>query len=133
MSNFFNYFDYKEYKSATKNDDGTVSSVQILYGFELKDGFEAYNSGEFKDTLTVNFTADGIVYAGDFTVDYETLEYSGTVTSSETRDIEEDLVFWAKGNRTEIWAFGNYSSSYITYLTNFSVTAVEGCIYLKNS
>ena len=47
-------------------------------------------------------------------------------------DIEEDLVFWPKGDRTEIWAFGNYSTSYVMYFKTCEVTAVRGSIFLLN-
>lgn len=132
MDNFYDYFEYHEFHSPTKNDDGVTTSMQILYGFRLKDGFEAANLIEYKDTLQVNFKAEGLIKEGDFTVDFETLEYSGEETKISVVDVSEDLVFWPKGNRTEIWAFGLYSKSYVMYFRSFEVTAVKGSIYLKN-
>ena len=132
MDNFYDYFEYHEFHSPTKNDDGVTTSMQILYGFILKDGYEAANLIDYKDTLQVDFRAEGLIKEGDFTVDYETLEYSGPETKISVVDISEDLIFWPKGNRTEIWAFGLYSKSYVMYFKTFEVTAVKGSIYLKN-
>ena len=131
-TNFYDYFVYKEYRSAAKDDDGNIESMQILYGFALKDGFTAAASPEYNDTLKVVFTANGIVKEGSFTIDYDNLTYTGAAGSTEVVPIEEDLVFWAKGNRTEIWAFGNYNKSYVMYLQDFTVKSVSGCIYLVN-
>lgn len=132
MDNFYDYFEYHEFHSPTKNDDGVTTSMQILYGFKLKDGYEAANLSEYKDTLQVDFKAEGLIKEGSFTIDFETLEYSGTTDKISVVDISEDLVFWPKGNRTEIWAFGLYSKSYVMYFRSFEVTAVNGSIYLKN-
>ena len=38
MDNFFDYFEYHEFRSPTKNDNGDTTSMQILYGYKLKDG-----------------------------------------------------------------------------------------------
>lgn len=132
MENFYDYFEYHEFHSPTKNDDGVTTSMQILYGFRLKDGYEAANLPEYRDTLKVDFKAEGLIKEGDFTVDFETLEYTGTETKISVEDISEDLVFWPKGNRTEIWAFGLYSKSYVMYFRKMEVTAVSGSIYLLN-
>ena len=132
MDNFYDYFEYHEFHSPTKNDDGVTTSMQILYGFKLKDGFEAANLPEYKDTLQVDFKAEGLIKEGDFTVDFETLEYSGPTDKISVVDISEDLIFWPKGNRTEIWAFGLYSKSYVMYFRSFEVTAVKGSVFLKN-
>ncbi len=132
MDNFYDYFEYHEFRSPTKNDDGVTTSMQILYGFRLKEGYEAADLSEYKDTLQVDFKAEGLIKEGDFTVDFESLEYSGTETKISVVDVSEDLIFWPKGNRTEIWAFGLYSKSYVMYFKTFEVTAVKGSIYLKN-
>lgn len=132
MDNFYDYFEYHEFHSPTKNDNGETTSMQILYGFQLKEGYEAANSIEYKDTLQVDFKAEGLIKEGDFTIDFETLEYTGTETKISVVDISEDLIFWPKGNRTEIWAFGLYSKSYVMYFRSFEVTSVKGSIYLKN-
>ena len=132
MDNFYDYFEYHEFHSPTKNDNGDTTSMQILYGFKLKDGYEAANLPEYKDTLKVDFKAEGLIKEGDFKIDFETLEYTGTESKITVEDITEDLVFWPKGNRTEIWAFGLYSKSYVMYFRKMEVTAVSGSIFLKN-
>lgn len=131
--NLFDYFDYKEFPDCRKSEDGRVTSVQISYGFALKEGYTAANSPSHKDTMTVSFTADGIVNSGSFDVDFDTLQYTGTVTGTEKREISETLKFWPKGDRTTIWTFGNYSDSYILYLENFTVTAAKGSVFLIKS
>ena len=133
MANFYDYFYYKEFHSAAKSEKtGEINSMQILYGFVLKDGYTAETSPLYDSNLKVVFTATGVMNQGDFTVDFNTLEYTGNITGTDIIDVEEELVFWPKGNRTEIWAFGNYNRSYIMYLTDFRVKSVSGCIYLKN-
>jgi len=47
--------------------------------------------------------------------------------------VSETLSFWPKGNRTSTWAFGNYSTSYILYFQNFTVTDVSGSIFIKRA
>lgn len=133
MDNFYDYFEYHEFHSPTKNDDGVTTSMQILYGFRLKEGYEAANMSEYKDTLKVDFKAEGLIKEGDFTIDFETLEYTGKEDKISVVDVSEDLIFWPKGNRTEIWAFGLYSKSYVMYFRKFEVTSVTGSIYLKNA
>lgn len=130
--NLYDYFEYREYTTYFKNDDGNVTSVQIAYGFALKEGYTAANSPEHKDTLEITFTADGIVNRGSFDVDYTTLQYTGTVSGTETNPVSGTLAFWPKGDRTVIWPYGLYSDSYIIYLQNFTVTAAKGNIFLKN-
>lgn len=131
-SNFFDYFEYHEFHSATKEDDGTTSSVSILYGFKLKDGYWADTSGEYLNTLKVNFKATGVVNSGHYKIDYNTLEYTGTTDNVQMVDVEDSLEFWAKGGRTEIYPYGVYNSIYVIYLENFAVTDVSGTIYLTN-
>ena len=133
MDNFFDYFEFHEFRSPTKNDNGDITSVQILYGYRLKEGFEAANLPDYRDTLQVNFRAEGVVKEGDFTIDFDTLQYTGTESNIQVVDIEEDLVFWPKGNRTEIWAFGLYSTSYVMFFKSCEVTSVRGSIFLKNN
>ena len=132
MDNFYDYFEYHEFHSPTKNDDGVTTSMQILYGFKLKEGYEAANMSEYKDTLQVDFKAEGLIREGDFTIDFDNLTYTGREDKISVVDVKEDLIFWPKGNRTEIWAFGLYSKSYVMYFRKFEVTAVKGSIYLKN-
>lgn len=133
MDNLYDYFEYREYTTYIKNDNGSISNVQVSYGLALKEGYTAANSPKYKDTMEITFTADGVVNSGDFDVDYTTLQYSGTVTSTERSTVTETLKFWPKGDRTVIWTFGNYSDCYILYLENFTVTSAKGSIFLKNS
>ena len=83
--------------------------------------------------MEITFTADGVVNSGNFDVDFTTLQYSGTATSTERTSITQTLKFWPKGDRTTIWTFGNYSDTYILYLENFTVISAAGSVYLKNS
>ena len=133
LDNLYDYFEYREYPAAVKNDNGGISNVQVSYGLALKEGYTAANSSKYKDTMEITFTADGVVNSGSFDVDFATLQYSGTVTSTERNSITHTLKFWPKGDRTTIWTFGNYSDSYILYLENFTVTSAKGSVYLKNS
>lgn len=133
LDNLYDYFEYREYPAAVKNDNGDISNVQVAYGLALKDGYTAANSSKYKDTMEITFTAEGVVNTGSFAVDFATLQYSGTVTSTERNSITHTLKFWPKGDRTTTWTFGNYSDSYILYLENFTVTSAKGSIYLKNS
>lgn len=131
LDNLYDYFEYKEYPSYYTDEAGNTTSVQISYGLALKEGYTAANMSNRKDTMEITFTADGIVNTGSFDVDFTTLQYSGTVTSTETKAVSETLAFWPKGDRTFVWAFGNYSSSYIIYLENFTVTSAKGSVFLK--
>ena len=133
LDNLYDYFEYREYPAAVKNDNGGISNVQVSYGLALKEGYTAANSSKYKDTMEITFTADGVVNSGSFDVDFATLQYSGTVTSTERSSITHTLKFWPKGDRTTTWTFGNYSDSYILYLENFTVTSAKGSVYLKNS
>lgn len=133
LDNLYDYFEYREYSAAVKNDSGGISNVQVSYGLALKEGYTAANSSKYKDTMEITFTADGVVNSGSFDVDFATLQYSGTVTSTERNSITHTLKFWPKGDRTTTWTFGNYSDSYILYLENFTVTSAKGSVYLKNS
>lgn len=131
MGNLYDYFDYKEYRADVKEDDGSVASCTIAYGLELKEQYAAANDKAHRDTMSLSFTADGIVLSGDFDIDFNTLTFTGTTATSEQVRVSEDLVFWAKGNRTTVWTYGNYSSSNIMYLENFTVTKVSGSIYIR--
>ena len=133
LDNLYDYFEYREYPAAVKNDNGGISNVQVSYGLALKEGYTAANSSKYKDTMEITFTADGVVNSGSFDVDFATLQYRGTVTSTERNSITHTLKFWPKGDRTTTWTFGNYSDSYILYLENFTVTSAKGSVYLKNS
>ena len=133
LDNLYDYFEYREYPVTVKNDNGDISNVQVSYGLALKEGYTAANSSKYKDTMEITFTADGVVNSGSFEVDFATLQYSGTVTSTERSSITHTLKFWPKGDRTTTWTFGNYSDSYILYLENFTVTSAKGSIYLKNT
>ena len=132
LGNLYQYFEYKEYPSAVRGEENqNISSVQVSYGLALREGYTAVNSPEYKDTLQVTFTADGVIKTGDFTVDFDTLQYSGTEYSVERETVTETLGFWPEGNRTFIWAFGNYSKSNILYLENFQVINATGTVYLR--
>lgn len=132
MDNFFDYFQYKEFRSAAKDDNGKTTSMQILYGFELKEGYTAANTPEHKDTLKVEFSANAIVKNGSFQINYETLDYTGNVASTDVVPVTKELVFWAQGNRTEIYAYGVYNNSYVIYLQDFRVLSVTGSIWIVN-
>lgn len=132
LDNLYDYFEYKEYPAYYKDEDGNTTSVQISYGLALKEGYTAANTAKHKDTMEITFTADGIVQSGSFDVDFTTLQYSGSAASTERETISKTLAFWPKGNRTFVWTFGNYSSSYIMYLENFTVTSAKGSVWLKN-
>lgn len=130
--NLFDYFEYREFPTAIKGENnGEISNVQVAYGLALREGWTAANDPKHKDTLTVTFTADKVVNSGSFTVDFDTLQWSGTVASTERETISEKLVFWPKGDRTSVWTFGNYSDSYVLYLENFTVTSAGGTVYLR--
>lgn len=130
LNNIFDYFEFKQYPTYFKNDNGDVTSVQIAYGLELKEGYYALNSPEHKDTMTLKFKADGIINEGEFDINYETLQYSGNISSTEYTTVEETLKFWPKGNRTTVWTFGNFSSSYVIYFQNFYVMEASGKIFI---
>jgi len=132
--NLFDYFEYREYPSEVKGENnGEISNVQVAYGLALREGWTAANDPKRKDTLRVDFTADQVVNTGRFTVDFQTLHWSGTPSSTERRQVSEKLVFWPKGDRTSVWTFGNFSDSYILYLENFTVTSASGTVYLRHA
>lgn len=106
-----------------------VSYVQISYG--LSSRRYAANSAAYKDSMEISFTAEGVANKGSFTVDYDTLQYSGS-TKARAHAGFNTLKFWPKGSRTVSYPYGNYSGNYIIYLENFTVTSVSGSIFLKN-
>ena len=129
--NLFDYFEYREFPTEIKGENnGEISNVQVAYGLALREGWTAANDPKHKDTLRVDFTAEQVVNSGRFSVDFETLQWSGEPVSTERRQISEKLVFWPKGDRTSVWTYGNYSDSYILYLENFTVTSASGTVYL---
>ncbi len=135
--NFLSYFEYREFRSDTKSTDGDntgeVTSAQISYGFALREGYTAANDPEYEDTLEIGFAADGVVKSGSFSIDFDTLQYTGETVSTETVPVTGTLSFWPKGDRTTVWAYGNYSDSYIIYLENFSITSVKGSVFIKQT
>ena len=132
--NLFDYFEYREYPAEVKGENnGEISNVQVSYGLALREGWTAANDPKHKDTLHVEFTADQVICSGSFTVDFSTLQWSGTPASTERKQVSEKLVFWPKGDRTSVWTFGNYSDSYIIYLENFTVTSAGGTVYLRHA
>ena len=133
LDNLYDYFEYREYTSSVKGDNGKTSSVQISYGLALREGYTAANSPKYKDTMTITFTAEGMVNSGDFIVDFNTLQYTGTVSQTERKTITETLSFWPKGDRTTTWTYGNYGSTYILYLENFTVTKASGSVFLRRA
>lgn len=132
MNNLWEYFEYKEFVSLLKEDAGSVSSANVSYGLQLKDGFKAANSKEHKDTLKLTFTASGEVNQGQFTVDFDTLQWTGTITSTERVTVSDELEFWAKGNRTSTWQFGVYSTGYVNFFDSFTITSATGSIWLTS-
>ena len=132
-SNLYQYFEYKEYPIAVRGEENEniISSVQVSYGFALREGYTAAKEPEYKHTLQVTFTADGVIKSGEFDVDFDTLQYSGTEYSVQRETVTETLGFWPEGDRTFIWAFGNYSKSNILYLENFQVIGATGTVYLR--
>ena len=130
LSNIFDYFEFKQYPTYFKNDNGDITSVQIGYGLELKEGYYAYNSKDHKDTMTLKFKADGIINEGEFDINYETFQYSGNISKTDYTTVEETLKFWPKGNRTTTWTFGHFSSSYVIYFQNFYVMEASGKIFI---
>jgi len=132
MDNLWDYFYFKEYRTDVRSEtDSKILSAQIAYGLQLKEVFTAANDPKYKDTMKLKFEAAGVVLTGEYTVDFNTLQYTGVTHDAQSSKISESLSFWPKGNRTTTWAFGNYSSSYILYLENFAVTDVSGSIFIK--
>ena len=134
MDNLWDYFYFKEYRTDVRSEtDSKILSAQIAYGLQLKEIYTAANDEKYKDTMKLKFEADGIVLNGDYVVDFDTLQYTGPTYTSEMTHVSETLSFWPKGNRTSTWAFGNYSTSYILYFQNFTVTDVSGSIFIKRA
>ena len=134
MDNFLDYFYYKEYRSDVRDESTSeIDSSTVAYGFQLKEQYTAANEEKHRDTMVLRFKADGVVMAGNFEVNFDDLSHTGLADSIERTSVEETLHFWGKGDRTTTWAFGNYSSSYIMYLENFTVTDVSGSVWLKRA
>ena len=132
--NLFDYFYYKEYRKDFRGgDDSKILSSQISYGLQLREQYTAANDPELKDTMKIRFEAAGVVLEGEYVVDFDMLQYTGTTYNATSSLISEELVFWPKGDRTTNWAFGNYSSTYILYLENFRITEVSGSVWLKRA
>ncbi len=131
LNNLYQYFEYREYPSIVREDNEKISSVQVSYGLALRDGYTAAKLPDRKDTMQITFVADGVIKTGSFSVDYDTLRYSGTEYSSTRETVSETLDFWPEGDRTFVWTFGNYSKSNILYLENFQVVSASGKLYLK--
>ncbi len=129
--NFDQYFSYREYISYTKGENSNdISSAQISYGYELREGFLAADPEGEKSTLELSFAADGVVYNGSYTINFETLEYSGTTTGTESKLVTGTLGFWPQGGRTVLFPYGVYRDTYVIRLENFRLTNVSGTIYL---
>ena len=138
-ANFYDYFDYRDYPSFATDEDGNLTECNLSCGFSLKEGLTAANDPDHKDTLKVSFTADVLSQHGEFSIDFQDAS-SGTVPryealwidpeGTQTGTIAETLPFWPQGNRTMTWQYGFLSSSYVTTIQNFTVTAVSGSIYL---
>ncbi len=131
--NFYDYFDYRQYPSYATDEDGNINAVTLSYGFSLREGLHAANTPEHKDTLKVSFTAEGVAQYGEFTVDFQTLDYSGSAYSEERETISETLTFWPQGDRTVSYPYGTLSTTYIIAIRNMSVTQVSGSIWLRGT
>ena len=130
-TNFYDYFDYRQYPSFATDEDGNINAVTLSYGFSLREGLHAANDPDHKDTLKVSFTAEGVAQYGEFTVDFQTLDYSGTAYSEERETITETLTFWPQGDRTVSYPYGTLSTTYLIAIRNMSVTQVSGSIWLR--
>ena len=128
--NFYDYFDYKEYPSYATDEEGRINACNLSYGFALREGLQAANDPEHKDTLKVSFTAEGVSQNGEYDVNFQTLQYSGTTWSEERETISDTLTFWPPGNRTVSYPYGTLSSSYIITFRSMNVSSVTGSIYL---
>lgn len=134
LDNFLDYFYYKEYRADVRDENTSeIDSSTISYGFQLREQYTAANEEKHKDTMALHFKADGVVMEGSFDINFDDLSHTGLADSIERTSVEETLHFWGKGDRTTWWTFGNYSSSYIMYLENFTVTDVSGSIWLKRA
>ena len=140
-ANFYDYFDYKDYPSFATDEDGNITECNLSCGFSLKEGQAAANEPDHEDTLKVSFTADVLSQHGEFSIDFQDAA-AGAVPryevlwidpeGTQTGTISETLPFWPQGNRTMTWQYGFISSSYVTTIQNFTVTAVSGSIFLLN-
>ncbi len=136
-SNFYDYFDYKEYPSFATDEDGNITACNLSYGFSLRDGLTAANDPDHKDTLRVSFTAEGLSQNGEFRVNFQSLDANQTpryetvaVWSEERETVTETLPFWPQGNRTVSYPYGTISSSYVITFRSMTVTSVSGSIFL---
>ena len=129
-SNFYDYFEYKEYPKYQTDEDGVINACELSYGFSLREGYTAANDPEHKDTLKVSFTADEVSQNGEFDVNFQNLTWTGNAYSEEHVPVSETLTFWPQGNKTLSYPAGLISTSYIIRLEAFTVTSVEGSIYL---
>ena len=134
LANFHDYFEFKEYRADVRDENTSeIDSSTVAYGYQLKEQYTAANEEKHRDTMVLRFKADGVVMAGNFEVNFDDLSHTGLADSIERTSVEETLHFWGNGDRTTTWAFGNYSSSYIMYLENFTVTDVSGSVWLKRA
>ena len=129
-TNFYDYFDYKEYPKYQTDEDGVINACELSYGFSLREGYVAANDPDHKDTLKVSFTADEVSQNGEFDVNFRNLTWTGTPVSETHEPVSQTLTFWAQGGRTLSYPAGLLSSAYIIRLEAFTVTSVEGSIYL---
>ena len=129
-SNFYDYFEYKEYPKYQTDEDGVINACELSYGFSLREGYTAANDPEHKDTLKVSFTADEVSQNGEFDVNFQNLTWTGNAYSEEHNPVSETLTFWPQGNKTLSYPAGLISTSYIIRLEAFTVTSVEGSVYL---
>ena len=138
-ANFYDYFDYRDYPSFATDEDGNITECNLSCGFSLKEGLVAANDPDHKDTLKVSFTADVVSQHGEFNIDFQSATGGGTPRyetlwlnpdETVTGTISETLPFWPQGNRTMTWQYGFLSSSYVTTIQSFTVTAVSGSIFL---
>ena len=129
-SNFYDYFDYKEYPKYQTDEDGVINACELSYGFSLREGYVAANDPDHKDTLKVSFTADEVSRYGEFDVNFQNLTWTGAAASEEHEPVSETLTFWPQGGRTLSYPAGLLSTTYIIRLEAFTVTSVEGSIYL---
>ena len=138
-ANFYDYFDYRDYPSFATDEDGNITECNLSCGFSLKEGWVAANDPDHKDTLKVSFTADVVSQHGEFNIDFQSATGGGTPSyealwinpdETVTGTISETLPFWPQGNRTMTWQYGFLSSSYVTTIQSFTVTAVSGSIFL---
>ena len=89
----------------------------------------------------MSFTADVLSQHGEFSIDFQDAA-AGAVPryevlwidpeGTQTGTISETLPFWPQGSRTMTWQYGFISSSYVTTIQNYTVTAVSGSIFLLN-